>query len=149
MGDRGMWNQEKVVYSETFKVKGQNGEVADGEIAYRIVAAVHAFQEGNATFPDNRSCHFKPVMRELRRTITVTPPGKPPANLGTKIVALPVNGIRDFNDDCDAVMGGIHSFVAEQLGDRQRWSKEINSDADDVRAILEILGLVTDRQVVN
>jgi len=134
------------VYSERVNVSTARGD-AIAEVAYSITAYTHACESGNAIGIDTRKCQFVNLTRTLVRTITLTPPGGSPIELGTKTEVEPVYPVQYFSSNCNAHAEGANigewvAYLSDSLGTATSWKPVIDNDRAQVLNILSLIGAV-------
>lgn len=147
MNDRGIFTEERAIYTEGFSVKKKNGKRYHADALYKETASVHAWQTGNARFPDNRACHFEIVDHRLIRDIVLTDADGHQSNEGHSDIALAGIGNRqDHKNDCNECMVDTDkhiTYLRDQLGSFAKYQTEIEDDLIRVKKILEIIGSVS------
>lgn len=138
----------RVIYSQDFS----GGERGKATVVYTVIAHVAACESGSASKAnpfggwhpiDTRNCNFTSDNRFLVRTIISKRPGKVDASLGEERVAL--SSIPEHSDlNCnDAINSNWAAFLDKTLGTKQNMQDLIDKDKDEVRNILELIGIAT------
>ena len=147
MNDRGTFTEERSIYTEGFSVKKKNGKRYHADAIYKVRVSVHAWQTGNAKFPDNRECHFQIVDRRLLRDIILTDADGHQSNEGQSDIALGgIGNKKDSKNNCNECMVDSDQhiqYLRTHLGDYPTHQDVIRDDLVRVKEILEIIGTVS------
>ena len=151
MPDRGNFFGERVVYAESFQLKVKDGSTRSGRFQYKVSVGFHAYESGNANWPDDRACHFDPIERKLERDIVIKSKEGVEQHLANSLTVLPSPGGRSWNHPCNDYLGDGHNdmpnIINEALGSKQTWQSYIDNDKQQVEALLDLIGEITSRNV--
>lgn len=136
----------QTIQTDSFTIKRPNGQLVKANVAYSVAANFYVREDGNARFPDNRSCHFVGAATHFMRDLRVTSGGQT-TELGTLDKTEPAPGNQNFGDNCNTVVLNQHKLADVQraeIGNAAKWQSDINADQAEVQRLLSLMGTVTE-----
>ena len=146
--DRGDQSSSKSIVTHEFNIK-QGGKTLRAKVDYVVSVTYNWYEAGNANFPDDRSCHFRPRDRVLMRTITLTDPStQKERNVGTYRIVVPVPQNYDYSgngsyNNCNSRAGEMSHILNDGLGDVTTWKSYIDGDITETQNVLSLFGAVS------
>ncbi len=132
------------VYGDTLAIKMANGTRATGRLSIKVTATLSIQQDGNARWPDDRSCHFRNVRRVLVRTLTLTTADGTEIPVRDTVIALPPGAGKDWSKvtPCNDKAGEAEGYLDGQIGSASDWQSYIDGQRADALRIISQFGQV-------
>lgn len=134
----------KEIYADSMRIRMGNGSLATGRLSIKIRASLSIQEDGNANYPDDRSCHFRNVQRTLIRSLTLTTADGTEIPVRDTVVTLSPGNEKGWGavTPCNDKAGEAESYLDSQIGDASTWQSYIDGQRADAMKVVAQFGQV-------
>lgn len=132
------------VYSDGLKIRTANGSLTSGRISIKVTATLSIQEDGNANWPDDRSCHFRDVRKTLIRSLTLTTADGTEIPVRDTTIVLPGGSEKHWGSvtPCNDKAGEAENYLDEQIGNASMYQSYIDGQRADAMKIVSQFGQV-------